>query len=248
MAIHITQSYNKDTAALVKNFKYIEERIGPQATAKSLSIVATTSKGVLARQVRDEARLMYIYKKQQTYIGQPGDPAVKMKHVSKRVFVQRASVKKLRAKVKGYTKNMPAIRIAERNPKVVKRFYVTGATHTKKKGHKIGGLRVGRRTYPGAFLNRASPNNTFQFFIRLQRRTWQKGHSGWKDWRKGDKNRNVFREPYAILRYDIKTPFDKTKEVVDAVFAARFAREYERQFAYYSGRALSNYQAKKRIL
>jgi hypothetical protein len=237
-AISISDKTFKDIDSLIKDFEYVEKRVGPAAVAAALNHTMNSARVAVTKHVRDESRLMYRRGGKDFFIGPKGDGAVKLKHVRNRLKVRKAAAKKPEVRLKAYISDMAAIRVAEGNPAAVKKIYVASATQaTKKRKAKIGGLRVGRRQYPGAFLNKVDSNKTYQFMMRLQPKTWQKGHSGWADWRKGDKNRNRYREPYTVLKYSMREAFQDTQQIVDKVFAEKFKQNYHSNFSYYAGRA-----------
>lgn len=232
----VIESKGKEIKAFIKNLNYINEQITPAATAKALTRTMATARANVTRHARDNARLMYEYRGRRRVFGNPGDPGVKLKHVSKRVYTKAATVKNQQARLRGYTQDMPAIRIAERATGV-KRLAKVSRRRTSKRSSQYG-IRVGGRNLPGAFLQQASTNQQWQLFMRLQKPTWQPGHTGWKDWRAGKADRNIHREPYAVLKYDLKTPFAATYTIVDKVFAEKYAKEFEHHFGYYAARAL----------
>ena len=233
----------RDLKKLDKNFAYIEKRLGPQVTARSLNRVTKTAQGRVARYVRDNTQLMMRKRGQTRYIGPKGDKAVKLMHVNKRLFVGRATLRRLHSRLKGYAQNMPAIRVGD-NRVGGKRLVVMGRATVSKKRSTLGGLRIGRRQYPNAFLNLVTGNKgggggKYHMLMRYQKKTWIKGHSGWKDWRRGSSTRNRWRTEYTVLQYDLNTPFQKTNDVVQMVFDERFEKEFNQNFAYYAGRSLA---------
>lgn len=238
----VIESNGKTVKAFIKDLNYINSRLTPAATAKALTRTMVTAKANVTRYARDNARLMYEYKGVRRVFGLAGDPtgkltqALKLQHVAKRVYTKSATLARPVARLRGYTQDMPAIRVAEK-ASGVKRLAKVSRRKTKMRGEQYG-VRVGRRNFSGAFLQQASTNQRWQLFTRLQKPTWQPGHSGWKDWRAGSPTRNVHREPYAVLKYDLKTPFAKTYEIIDRVFAEKYAKEFEHHFSYYAARAL----------
>jgi hypothetical protein len=130
--------FDQEMVKMARMLKSMGTIEAPAALSSALNRVAAEVRTEVTRKVSSETKI------------QP-------KVIRKRFYIRRSSVRSLRATFVAYRSDIPAISM--------------GVALTKTRRHKGRvvrgrGVKVGNRTYPGAFINRVSSNNTFQVLRR----------------------------------------------------------------------------------
>ena len=145
----------------------------------------------------------------------------------------------------GYANDIPAMRLATvKKQKTGNRVSAGKFSHAATKGSRgrklkqarLGGITIRGVTLPDAFVNVARYNNQVHVMRRIKTKTWKPGMHGWGHAKNKAPTKN--REPFGVVKYDVKTPMEaKMQRVVNFTVAVNAQDSYDRAMGYLIGKS-----------
>lgn len=230
------RQFNRDVDRWQRDMKVVSEKLAPGVQVQAANKVLASARTVLTKHM----------------VGATPNE-VKAKHIRPRITLWRASLKKHKipvAEMSAYITDMPAISLGtvkggastkgeiirgNRDSKGEQRGGVgrTKSGRKRRNAPKHGGVKVGGKTFEGAFLQKA--NGKWHIFRRRQFRTWEEGSWGWP---KPDNPRK--RAKFDLLKYKLRKPFRR--------YVSKSMQEsYDKNFQKYYDAAYTNALAKLQV-
>jgi hypothetical protein len=165
------EKFNDDLLKFQKDVQFIRSKIGPKATIMAGNRVLRAATTIAVRNVVKE-------------LSGKGYPEVKQKHVRARMKVRNMSLQRPFGRMTAYVQDMPAIHLSLGKHGVAKgkKLYRESVKYNAKKPgkntaiggsySKVGGVKVGGRFFPNAFVNVIRKNQTVHILRRKQKATW----------------------------------------------------------------------------
>lgn len=206
------KKFNADMAKFQGRMDRLREFAGPRATTIAGNRVVRAAVTIATR-----ATIADLHSN--------GVTEVKQKHIRNRMRVRNMSVKKPKAYLNAYVQDMPAIHLGLNRQGIAKgkKFYRESISFNARKPgknskvggsySKIGGVKVGGKFFPNAFINVIRKNQTVHILRRKQKATWA----------------GRVRLPIDVIKYPLRQAFAKhfapsLQKSIDANYQKEFDR------------------------
>lgn len=209
--------FDRDMERFQKNVEFVRQKIGPKSTIMAGNRVLRAATTIAVRNVVKD-------------MSSRGYSEVKQKHIRARMKVRNMSLQRPFGRITAYVQDMPAIHLSLNRQGVArgKKFYRESVHFNPKKPgknsniggsySKVGGVKVGGRFFPNAFVNIIRKNQTVHVLRRKQKATWA----------------GKTRLPIDVVKYPLRNAFavhfeQALKDSIDQNFQKEFDLAYRLQ-------------------